>query len=95
MNQESQQAEVTIRVELTVDQEASEEKRKQAICRKLRLELGDEISLHPGLLPEAVTLTKAVDMEELARRRDAEAEAQAEARMERRRERYFDNHGHF
>lgn len=95
MTQEVQHAEVTLRVALPVDKEASEEQRLSAIMRKLRLEMGDGIELHPPLRPKNGTLTRTETMDEYAIRLEGEAEARAEAKLDRQRERYFDEHGHF
>lgn len=55
---ETQHAVVTIKVALEIEKEASLKERESAICRALRFDIGDEISLEPGLLRDDVQLTE-------------------------------------
>lgn len=95
-HREVQHAEVIINVALPVDVEASEDERKKAINRKLRLSnMADRLELRPGLTADAVRLNYTETIDEAIERKMGEAEAAHEAELDRKRERYFDRRGHF
>lgn len=54
---EEQYAEVTIEVSRPVDAESTLEQRERAILRGLRLDIGDTLSMAPGLERSNVTLS--------------------------------------
>jgi hypothetical protein len=91
---EIQHAEVAVRVAVDVDKYASEEERKSAICRALRLsDYKEGVEIRPGLSPGDVSLSFTETPEEAGERKMAEAEAEAESRAQRRYERHLDERG--
>jgi hypothetical protein len=61
MTEKIQTAKVEIEVELPLEEFVSDEQKKSAICRSLRLDIGDSISLKPPILRENVTLLEDVE----------------------------------
>lgn len=56
-----QRAKVEIEVELPIGEFVSDERKKSAICRALRFDIGDSITLTPPILRENVTLMESED----------------------------------